>query len=105
LILALVRQANQGGDPWTSAALALSLNRPFDAMAWHRELRTILTRALEVAAGGDDHLTLARLRNVLGTACRELRQFEEALEHLGTAATTSGKRDCRRPPSACTATW
>ncbi|MGN9844896.1 BTAD domain-containing putative transcriptional regulator [Nonomuraea sp. H19] len=81
-ILALVRQANQGGDPWTSAALALSLNRPFDAMAWHRELNTIHTRALEVAARGVDHLTLARLRNVLGTACRELRQFEEALEHL-----------------------
>jgi tetratricopeptide (TPR) repeat protein len=35
-----------------------------------------------VAARGADHLTLARLRNVLGTACRELRQFEEALEHL-----------------------
>ncbi|QFY12124.1 tetratricopeptide repeat protein [Nonomuraea phyllanthi] len=81
-ILALVRQANEGGDPWTSAALALSLNRPFDAMAWHRELSTIHTKALEVAARGVDHLALARLRNVLGTACRELRQFEEALEHL-----------------------
>ncbi|MFI6485000.1 AfsR/SARP family transcriptional regulator [Nonomuraea sp. NPDC050663] len=87
-VRALARQVNLAGDPHSVAALALTINRPFTALAWRDDLIEIIEQALEVVGFDDDPLGRARLHNVLGVTYRERKRPEEALEqHLAA-------RDC-----------
>lgn len=80
-LLALVRQAAEVAEPRTAIGLALTLCRPFGALAWFRELVEVSERAVAVAARSGDALAEARALDRLGVACREQRRVEEAVTH------------------------